>query len=128
MFSAPILELLSRVARFIPEGTSVYIPPYSLHRNPDYFSHPDNFIPDRWVQDSKFEKHNTAAFIPFSIGPANCVGKQFAKRELFTVLVVLFKSFDLRFAGGFDSEAWSKGLRDFFVVTRPPLCVNLTPR
>ncbi|KAJ7306273.1 high nitrogen upregulated cytochrome P450 monooxygenase 2 [Mycena albidolilacea] len=114
--------------RFIPEGTSIYIPPYSLHRNPDYFSHPDNFIPDRWIQDSKLEKHNTAAFIPFSIGPANCVGKQFAKRELFTVLVVLFKSFDLRFADGFDSEAWPKGLRDFFVVTRPPLCVNLTPR
>ncbi|KAF7360564.1 hypothetical protein MVEN_00787500 [Mycena venus] len=114
--------------RFIPEGTSVYTPTYSLHRNPDYFSYPDQFLPDRWLPDSKFERHDTSAFIPFSLGPANCVGQKFAKRELFMVLSVLFKSFDLRFADGFNSEAWPMGRRDYFVVTRGPLRVTLTPR
>ncbi|KAF8205675.1 cytochrome P450, partial [Mycena galopus ATCC 62051] len=115
--------------RFIPAGTTVYTPPYSLHRNPDYFfPHPDQFLPDRWLPDSKFEKHDTSAFIPFSLGPANCVGQKFAKRELLMVLSVLFKSFDIRFADGFDSEAWPMSMQDFFVVTRGPLRVNLTPR
>ncbi|KAJ7231273.1 cytochrome P450 [Mycena haematopus] len=115
--------------RFIPEGTSVYTPPYSLHRNPDYFfPHPDEFLPERWLPDSKFEKHDTSAFIPFSLGPANCVGQKFAKREMLMVLSALFKSFDMRFADGFDSEAWPMGMQDFFVVTRGPLRVDLTPR
>lgn len=62
-------------------------------------------LPNRWLPDSKLQQHTIKTFISFSVGPANCVGKQFAKCELFTVLVVLFKSFDPRFADGFDSEA-----------------------
>ncbi|KAJ6460899.1 high nitrogen upregulated cytochrome P450 monooxygenase 2 [Mycena sanguinolenta] len=115
--------------RFIPEGTSVYTPAYSLHRNPEYFfPHPDKFLPERWLPDAKFSKHDTSAFIPFSLGPANCVGQKFAKREMLMVLSALFKTFDMRFADGFDSEAWPTGMQDFFVVSRGPLLVNLTPR
>ncbi|KAF7344419.1 hypothetical protein MSAN_01923100 [Mycena sanguinolenta] len=114
--------------RFIPPGTNVWTPPYSLHRNPEYFSFPDQFLPDRWLPGSKFEKHEASAFIPFSLGPANCVGQKFAKCELFMVLSILFNSFDLRFADGFDSEAWGLTLEDHFIVTRSPLLVNLVPR
>ncbi|KAF8218320.1 cytochrome P450, partial [Mycena galopus ATCC 62051] len=124
----PGRNIAGRHVLFIPPGTSVYTPAYSLHRNPHYFSHPDQFLPDRWLPDSKFEKHDTSAFIPFSLGPANCVGQKFAKRELFMVLSALFKAFDLRFADGFDNEAWPMGMQDFFVVSRGPLRVNLTPR
>ena len=107
----------------------MYTPAYSLHRNPDYFfPHPDKFLPERWLPDSKFEKHDTSAFIPFSLGPANCVGQKFAKREMLMVLSALFKTFDMRFADGFDSEGWPTGMQDFFVVSRGPLLVNLAPR
>ncbi|KAJ7311575.1 high nitrogen upregulated cytochrome P450 monooxygenase 2 [Mycena albidolilacea] len=116
--------------RFIPEGTSIYSPAYALHRNPAYFSHPDQFLPDRWLSGSslKFEKHDTSAFIPFSLGPANCVGQKFARRELFVVLSGLFKTFEVRFAEGFDGTAWPLGMHDFFVAERAPLQVRLTPR
>ncbi|KAJ7161479.1 cytochrome P450 [Mycena crocata] len=117
--------------RFFPEGTAIYAPAYALARNPDYFfPNPDQFVPDRWVTNSDFnvEKHNSAAFIPFSLGPANCVGQKFAKRELLMVVSVLFKSFNFSFAEGFDSEAWPSHIHDFFVSTRGPLRVNLTRR
>ncbi|KAJ7309990.1 high nitrogen upregulated cytochrome P450 monooxygenase 2 [Mycena albidolilacea] len=115
--------------RFIPSGTSVYTPTYSLHRNPHYFfPHPDKFCPQRWLPDSKFDKHDTSAFAPFSLGPANCVGQKFGNREILMASSILFKSFDLQFADGFDSDAWPKSMRDFFVFTRGPLLVNLTPR
>jgi len=115
--------------RFVPPGTSIYTPAYSLHRNPEYFfPSPDQFVPDRWLPGSKFERHDTSAFIPFSLGPMNCVGQKFAKREMLMVLSVLFKSFDLRFADGFDREAWPTHIHDFFVTTRGPMSVNLTPR
>jgi cytochrome P450 len=76
----------------------------------------------------KFEKHDTSAFIPFSLGPANCAGQKFARRELFVVLSGLFKAFEVRFAEGFDGTAWPSGMHDFFVVERAPLQVRLTPR
>ncbi|KAJ7805620.1 cytochrome P450 [Mycena olivaceomarginata] len=100
--------------RFIPEGTSIYTPAYALHRNPAYFSHPDQFLPDRWLPNSKFEKHDTSAFIPFSLGPANCVGQKFARRELFSVLSGLFKAFEVRFAGGVRGGALAGGDARFF--------------
>ncbi|KAJ7685627.1 high nitrogen upregulated cytochrome P450 monooxygenase 2 [Mycena polygramma] len=114
--------------RFIPEGTSVYTPAYSLHHNPEYFSHPDQFIPDRWLPGSTLEKHDKSAFIPFSLGPANCVGQKFARREMLMLLSVLFKSFDLRFADGFDSEGWPRHIHDYFVTTRGPMHLRLTRR
>ncbi|KAJ7446658.1 high nitrogen upregulated cytochrome P450 monooxygenase 2 [Mycena galericulata] len=105
--------------RFIPEGTNIYTPPYSLHRNPDYFfPYPNQFVPDRWLPGANFEKHETSAFIPFSSGPANCVGQKLAKRELLMVISLLLKSFHLRFAERFDSEAWPTHIHDFFVATR----------
>ncbi|KAJ7318987.1 high nitrogen upregulated cytochrome P450 monooxygenase 2 [Mycena albidolilacea] len=116
--------------RFIPEGTSIYSPAYALHRNPAYFSHPDQFLPDRWLPGSslKFEKHDTSAFIPFSLGPANCIGQKLARRELFVVLSGLFKAFEMRFTEGFEAVQWPEGMHESFVFERPPLQVRLTPR
>ncbi|KAJ7137801.1 cytochrome P450 [Mycena epipterygia] len=115
--------------RFFPPGTSIWTPPYTLHRNPAYFfPYTDQFVPDRWLPGANFAKHEPSAFIPFSLGPANCVGQKFARRELLMVVSLLLKSFHLRFANGFDSEAWPGHRHDIFVVTRGPLRVNLTPR
>ncbi|KAJ7139169.1 cytochrome P450 [Mycena epipterygia] len=114
--------------RFIPPGTSIYTPSYSLHRNPAYFTSPDQFLPDRWLPGATFPKHEPSSFIPFSLGPANCAGKRFAKRELLMVACLLLKSFQLRFADGFDGNKWPEHIHDFFVTTRGPLRVNLTQR
>ncbi|KAJ7624327.1 cytochrome P450 [Mycena polygramma] len=114
--------------RFIPAGTSICMPPYSLHSNPNYFSHPDEFIPDRWLPGSTLEKHDISAFIPFSLGPANCVGQKLAKREMVMLLAGLFRCFTLRFAEGFDSAAWPTQIHDYFVTTRGPMHVHLTRR
>jgi cytochrome P450 len=105
------------------------MPPYSLHRSPASFSpHPNRFLPERWLPNANFEKHELSAFIPFSLGPANCVGQKFARREMMMVMSLLIKSFDLRFADGFDSAEWAGSIQDFFVVAQGPLPVQLTRR
>ncbi|KAJ7476693.1 cytochrome P450 [Mycena latifolia] len=119
----------SIAGRFIPAGTIIYTPSYALHRNPAYFfPYPDQFVPDRWLPGANFEKHDVSAFIPFSLGPANCVGQKLAKRELMMVVSLLLKSFHLRFADGFDGDTWSVLIQDHFIATRGPLLVNLTQR
>ncbi|KAJ7735244.1 cytochrome P450 [Mycena maculata] len=117
--------------RFIPEDTQIYIPPYSMHRSPEYFfPSPEKFDPDRWLRAQKpGEMLNMAAFIPFSYGAANCVGKSLAWREMLMVASTLVKKFDMRFADGFQSEKWLDNLQDVFITNiAGPLLVVLSRR
>ncbi|KAF9020123.1 cytochrome P450 [Hymenopellis radicata] len=87
----------------VPEGTQVYLPVYSLHRNPQYFSHPEVFKPERWLVTEPGEVMNRDAFIPFSYGYANCVGKQLAMQEMLTLTVALLQKFDVRY---YEESLW----------------------
>ncbi|KAJ6457611.1 cytochrome P450 [Mycena sanguinolenta] len=115
----------------IPEGTSVVVPPYTIHRDPRNFSpNPDKYIPDRWLakdDDLKFVT-NDDAFIPFSSGPANCVGKNLAMLEIRMVVVYIMQAFKLQFSDGYDTYRWEHDLKDYFVMQKGSLPVNLTCR
>lgn len=42
-----------KLSSFIKEGTAVVVPPYTLFRDPTYFSpNPDTFWPERWLHSS----------------------------------------------------------------------------
>ena len=115
---------------FLPPGTQVYVPPYAIHRDPRYFSpSPDDFIPSRWLADNDLGGSvNRLAFIPFSYGPANCVGRQLAWMEMRMVISAMVQKFDMAFAEGFDQDGWLGTLEDHFISTRGPLMVKLTAR
>ena len=96
---------------------------WSIHRDPRNFSRPDAFWPERWLiaeglLPSPLEDftHNVNAFIPFSFGPYNCVGKNLAMLELRSVLVHAMQRLELRFADGWDPLEWERELRDNFVA------------
>ncbi|KAJ6632355.1 cytochrome P450 [Mycena sp. CBHHK59/15] len=117
--------------RYIPEGTHIYVPPYSLHRSADHFRpSPDKFDPDRWLRGpSPDSTLNIGAFIPFSYGAANCVGKALAWQEMLMVTSMLVKKFNIRFADNFDSASWPDCMHDYFVtILGRPLLVVLLPR
>jgi cytochrome P450 len=55
---------------YVPAGTMISVPTATVHRDARYFSHPDEFLPERWLNETKREGVlNMNAFIPFSIGP-----------------------------------------------------------
>ncbi|GLB42458.1 putative high nitrogen upregulated cytochrome P450 monooxygenase 2 [Lyophyllum shimeji] len=117
--------------RYIPEGTQVYVPPYSMHHNPAHFSpRTDEFVPERWLAGRADDNQvfNVNAFIPFSFGPANCVGRSVARREMMMVASAIVQKFDLRYADGFDGTSWLGNLHDHFTTKRGPLLVTLAPR
>ena len=77
--------------------------------------------------------HNEQAFIAFSHGPMNCVGKGLAMQEMRAVVVALMQRFHIRAAGGdmegtLDLGKYERGYKDFFVSARPPLPVVLEQR
>lgn len=72
---------------------------------------------------------NMAAYIPFSYGPQNCVGRNLAKNEIKMVVALLLSRFDFRFADGFDKKVWEDSLCDYFIMHPDlPLLVTLKKR
>ncbi|KAF9223441.1 cytochrome P450 [Gyrodon lividus] len=129
---------------FMPEGTSAFVHTYSLHRDPRNFSPmPDTFWPERWLSAEERKSfgypdpndldkapfvHNIAAFVPFSFGPANCVGKNLAYQEMRTVVCMMMQRLNFRFVDGYDPKSWDRDLKDYFVARKGKLPVVLSPR
>ncbi|KAM7297217.1 cytochrome P450 3A11-like [Ixodes scapularis] len=65
----------------IPAGMSVLIPPYQLHHDPNLWTEPEKFDPERFSVENK-GSIDRIAFQPFGNGPRNCVGIRFAQLEM----------------------------------------------
>lgn len=109
---------------------------YSIQRDPrNFFPGPHMFWPERWlIADGKLcprpsdFTHNVSAFTPFSVGPANCVGKQLALQEMKTVVCSVLQRVSLRFAEGYDAKRWLEEMDDFQILKRGSLHVEVTLR
>ncbi|KAB8256858.1 cytochrome P450 [Aspergillus pseudonomiae] len=98
--------------RLLPEGTLVSVPTFNIHHNPTAFKDPEQFRYERWLDDGASKL--LESFVPFSIGPRACIGRNFAWMEILNTLATMFKLYHL--------ERVSVGetmLREgFFVKTR----------
>ncbi|KAI0067779.1 cytochrome P450 [Artomyces pyxidatus] len=117
----------------IPDETQIFVHTYSVQRDPRNFTSPDSFLPERWLNPlpKEISTHNTAAFFPFSYGPANCAGKNLALLQMRTVICWLMQRFELQRANDHKLprlEEWADGLQDFYVMGKGPLWVRAVRR
>ena len=94
------------------------MPPFAIFRDPRNFVKPDEFLPERWTSKPELVL-NKNAFIPFSIGPYNCVGKTLANMKLQIVIARVVNEFDIRLPDGFVAEQYWDGIRDQFTAGPP---------
>ncbi|XP_006902978.1 PREDICTED: cytochrome P450 4A11-like [Elephantulus edwardii] len=78
--------------RSLPEGTRISLDIHALHHNPKVWSDPEVFDPTRFSPGSSRHSH---AFLPFSGGSRNCIGKQFAMNELKVAVALTILRFEL---------------------------------
>lgn len=71
--------------RLIPQGCLCLISIYGIHHNPVVWSDPEVFDPMRFDLQKPKER-SPHAFIPFSAGPRNCIGQNFAMSEMKVVV------------------------------------------
>jgi cytochrome P450 len=83
-----------------PAGTVLMPCIYLLHRNPDIYYNPDEFIPERFIG----QQPPAYAYIPFGGGVRRCLGAGFAAAELRAVLATVLTRVDLRPAGRRDEK------------------------
>ncbi|NWW10005.1 CP3A9 protein, partial [Oreocharis arfaki] len=76
----------------IPKGVVVTIPPYVLHRDPEYWPNPDEFRPERFNKENK-ESIDPYTYLPFGAGPRNCIGMRFALLTLKVAIASLLQHF-----------------------------------
>ncbi|XP_045401435.1 cytochrome P450 4A11 isoform X2 [Lemur catta] len=78
--------------RSLPKGVIVLLSIYGLHHNPKVWPNPETFDPSRFAPGSLPHSH---AFLPFSGGSRNCIGKQFAMIELKVAVALTLLRFEL---------------------------------
>ena len=89
-----------------------------LHYNPDIFTNPEAFDPNRWLESNE-EKLTSMerAFVPFGRGARQCIGLELAKEEIILMTGNLFHTFDLEL---FETTARDVSIyRDFFAPWGP---------
>jgi len=138
-------------SHYVPEGTAVSAHFYTIQRDSRNFSpSPDAFWPERWLLAEKKDValpsspsltssqiiltrpkdfvHNMDAFLPFSYGPANCVGKFLAVAEMKAVVCYMMQKLDMKFSEGHDDKKWIDTLRDHLILKKGRLPVVFTRR
>jgi len=76
----------------IPKDMIVSVSTYALHYSEEYYSDPQIFNPDRWSPENK-PNLDPYAFMPFGMGPRNCVAMRFALEEVKLILCTIVKQF-----------------------------------
>ncbi|KAG4420054.1 hypothetical protein IFR04_006813 [Cadophora malorum] len=79
----------------IPPGTQISISLAELGKDPADWPDPEQYIPERWLGPYKGHEVDRKATLPFSAGPRNCIGMQFALRELRLLLAMVVRKFEL---------------------------------
>ncbi|KAF3937911.1 hypothetical protein ABW19_dt0209692 [Dactylella cylindrospora] len=130
--------------KYIAAGVDVGTPIYSVHRIPDIYPHPEDFIPERWIEGEVIPSVGAItkndvdkarkAFCPFSIGPRGCIGKGLALMEMKITLARLLFEFEVRLpmeerlrkVGEDEEGGWE--MEDHFVGTKTGPVVELKRR
>ncbi|XP_071803202.1 cytochrome P450 4F4-like isoform X2 [Asterias amurensis] len=102
-------------------GTSLAINLYQLHHNPTVWGEDHmEFKPSRFLPEN-FNKMDPFAFSPFSAGPRNCIGQQFALNNIKVFVSRILRRFNLGLVEG-DSEP----VPNLNVVVKPLKELHLT--
>ncbi|XP_016998141.2 probable cytochrome P450 4d21 [Drosophila takahashii] len=106
----------------IPGDTSVLLMPYYVFRDPKYFPDPLVFRPERWL-NGKEASLPTYAYIPFSSGPKNCIGKKFAYLQIKTLISKVIRHYELLPLGADPNPTYT------FILSSSTGCnIGLRPR
>ncbi|XDV17065.1 hypothetical protein PO909_016511 [Leuciscus waleckii] len=129
----PVAARLERVCKktveingvIIPKDMVVMIPTFALHRDPDYWSDPESFKPERFTKGNK-ETIDPYMYMPFGLGPRNCIGMRFAQVTMKLVIVEILQRFDVSVCA--ETQVPLELGVSGFLAPKDPIKLKLKPR
>ena len=77
----------------IPVGDFAVVSPTIGHRNPDVFTNPDKFDPDRFDAERKEHMRIPFGWFGFGGGRHGCIGEMFGIQQVKTIWALLLRDF-----------------------------------
>ncbi|OBS23183.1 hypothetical protein FPOA_03738 [Fusarium poae] len=90
---------------WMPENTGVSLPQLPAYSSSTNFKNPQEFVPERWLDDPLYVNDCKAVLQPFSMGPRDCIGKNLAYVEMRLLLARLLWKFDVELIP--ESRNWN---------------------
>jgi cytochrome P450 len=103
----------------LPSGARVFISPWSMHRNPQWFPDPNRFDPERFSAMS-IQHRPAFSYMPFGGGGRRCLGESFAELEGILILATVASRIRLRVVDG------QTVLPDPLMTLRPRNSIRMT--
>ena len=109
----------------IPSGFDVFMPPYVLHRDPALWPNPEKFDPDRFSPENR-EKQVPYSYMPFGMGPRQCIGFRFALLEIKIAMLKILSKVKFRRAADTVSQLRFRSV--LLMQPRDPIVLEIMPR
>ncbi|XP_070543892.1 steroid 17-alpha-hydroxylase/17,20 lyase-like isoform X2 [Ptychodera flava] len=77
----------------IPKGTQIWTNLWKLHMDEKYWMEPEQFRPERFLDEDGQALPKQDSFLPFSVGRRACVAEVLAKNEILLIFTCLFQQF-----------------------------------
>uniref|UniRef100_A0A8C5E6N3 unspecific monooxygenase n=1 Tax=Gouania willdenowi TaxID=441366 RepID=A0A8C5E6N3_GOUWI len=129
----PIAARLERVAKasveinglVIPKDMVVMVPTWPLHRDPNIWPEPEKFKPERFSKENK-DTIDPYTYMPFGLGPRNCLGMRFAILSIKLAMVEILQKFS--FAMCKETEVPLELDVQGLMAPKRPIKLKLVPR
>ncbi|XP_072944883.1 cytochrome P450 4c3-like [Epargyreus clarus] len=80
----------------VPAGVGCAVVPFVMHRSKKIWGpDADSFDPDRFLTENSASRH-PCAFIPFSYGTRNCIGRHFGMLAMKSILANILRSYKVK--------------------------------
>jgi hypothetical protein len=76
--------------KIFEKGSNLLFSIYEIHRHPNLWERPDEFLPERFDEGSR--KYSSQYF-PFGAGPRKCIGNNFAMFEMIIAVTELIRNY-----------------------------------
>lgn len=96
----------------IPAGTNLMVNVHAIHHSAEYWEEPEKFDPDRFTAARSKNRHHYA-WMPFAIGPRQCIGNNFALLEMKIICAYLLRNF--KFSASDDMKSRKSAMETVLV-------------
>ncbi|XP_027866425.1 sterol 26-hydroxylase, mitochondrial isoform X1 [Xiphophorus couchianus] len=122
------LSVLTACLSLCPLQTQFHLCHYAASHDEVEFTAPEEFLPQRWLQQESpsshsgratpgFYHHHPYSFIPFGVGVRGCVGKRLAEMEMHLALSRVMQHYDVH--PEVDSPLVEPKTRTLLIPSRP---------